>query len=128
MIGLYRDPHGQNIIDPYKSDETEAGKTLTTLQSKVTLLERRLTELQVCFVSKWLRVNVGPSVIQLKLEAETQVSTLLGSPLLYYTGPSEKRTTSLQRTDHLPLIDFTIELLHFERPRSGDLSTSYNGH
>ena len=27
-------------------------------------------------------------------------------------GPSEKRTTSVQQTDHLPLIDFAIELLH----------------
>ena len=38
-------------------------------------------------------------------------------------GPSEKRTTSLQRTAHLPPIDFTIELIHFEPPRSGHLST-----
>ena len=29
-------------------------------------------------------------------------------------GPSEKRTTSVQRTAHLPPIDFTIELIHFE--------------
>ena len=34
-------------------------------------------------------------------------------------GPSEKWTTSLQRTAHLPLIDFTIELIHYEPPRSG---------
>ena len=43
-------------------------------------------------------------------------------------GPSEKRTTSLQRTAHLPMIDFTIELIHFEPPRSGHLSTPNNGH
>ena len=43
-------------------------------------------------------------------------------------GPSEKRTTSLQRTAHLPPIDFTIELINFEPPRSGHLSTPNNGH
>ena len=43
-------------------------------------------------------------------------------------GPSEKRTTSLQRTAHLPPIDFTIELIHYEPPRSGHLSTPNNGH
>ena len=43
-------------------------------------------------------------------------------------GPSEKQTTSVQRTAHLPLIDFTIELIHFEPPRSGHLSTLNNGH
>ena len=43
-------------------------------------------------------------------------------------GPSEKRTTSVQRTAHLPPIDFTIELIHFEPPRSGHLSTPNNGH
>ena len=43
-------------------------------------------------------------------------------------GPSEKRTTSVQRMDHLPPIDFTIELIHFEPPRSGHLSTPNNGH
>ena len=43
-------------------------------------------------------------------------------------GPSEKRTTSVQRTDHLPPIDFTIELIHFEPPRNGHLSTPNNGH
>ena len=43
-------------------------------------------------------------------------------------GPSEKRTTSLQRTAHLPPIDFTIELIHFEPPRSGHLLTPNNGH
>ena len=43
-------------------------------------------------------------------------------------GPSEKRTSSLQRTAHLPPIDFTIELIHFEPPRSGHLSTPNNGH
>ena len=44
------------------------------------------------------------------------------------SGPSEKRTTSVQRTAHLPPIDFTIELIHFEPPRSGHLSTPNNGH
>jgi len=44
------------------------------------------------------------------------------------SGPSEKRTTSLQRTAHLPPIDFTIELIHYEPPRSGHLSTPNNGH
>ena len=43
-------------------------------------------------------------------------------------GPSEKQTTSLQRTAHLPPIDFTIELIHYEPPRSGHLSTPNNGH
>ena len=43
-------------------------------------------------------------------------------------GPSEKRTTSVQRTAHLPPIDFTIQLLHFKPPRSGHLSTPNNGH
>ena len=38
-------------------------------------------------------------------------------------GPSEKRTTSLQRTAHLPPIDFTIELIHYEPPRSGHLNS-----
>jgi len=43
-------------------------------------------------------------------------------------GPSEKRTTSLQRTAHLPPIDFTIELIHYKPPRSRHLSTPNNGH
>ena len=43
-------------------------------------------------------------------------------------GPSEKRTTSLQQTAHLPPIDSTIELIHFEPPRSGHFSTPKNGH
>ena len=43
-------------------------------------------------------------------------------------GPSEKRTTSVQQTTRLPPIDFTIEILHFEPPRSGHLSTPNNGH
>ena len=42
-----------------------------------------------------------------------------------HNGPSERRTTSLQRTGHLTPIDFTIELIHFEPPRSGHLSTPY---
>ena len=34
-------------------------------------------------------------------------------------------TTSVQRTNHLPPIDFirTIELIHFETPRSGHLNS-----
>ena len=36
-------------------------------------------------------------------------------------GPSEKRTTSVQRTTHLPPIDFTIELIHYDPLRSGHL-------
>ena len=44
------------------------------------------------------------------------------------SGPSEKRTTSLQRTAHLPPIDFIIELIHYKPPRSGHLSTPNNGH
>ena len=43
-------------------------------------------------------------------------------------GPSEKWTTSVQRTAHLPPIDFTIELIHYEPPRSGHLSIPNNGH
>ena len=43
-------------------------------------------------------------------------------------GLSEKRTTSVQRTAHLLPIDFTIELIHFEPPRIGHLSTLNNGH
>ena len=39
-------------------------------------------------------------------------------------GPSEKRTTSVQQTPHLPPIDFAIELIHFEPPRSGHLSNA----
>ena len=40
--------------------------------------------------------------------------------------PSEKQTTSLQQMDHLPPIDFTIELICFKPPRSGHLSTPYS--
>ena len=39
-------------------------------------------------------------------------------------GPSKKQTTSLQRMAHLPQLDFTIELIHFEPPRSGHLTLS----
>ena len=42
--------------------------------------------------------------------------------------PSEKRSTSVQRTAHLPPIDFTIELIYYEPPRSGHLWTPNNGH
>ena len=34
-------------------------------------------------------------------------------------GPSEKRTTSVQRTDQMPPIDASIEIIHFKPPRSG---------
>ena len=43
-------------------------------------------------------------------------------------GPSEKRTTSVQWTAHLHLIDFTTEQIHFEPPRNGHLSTLNNRH
>ena len=39
-----------------------------------------------------------------------------------------KWTTYVQRTTHLPPIDFTIELMHYEPPRSGHLSTPNNKH
>ena len=42
-------------------------------------------------------------------------------------GPSAKQATSLQWTAHLPPNDFTIELIHFELPRSRHLSTPNNG-
>jgi len=45
-----------------------------------------------------------------------------------FYGPSEKWTTSIQQTAHLPPIDFTIKLIHYEPPRSGHLSTPNNGH
>ena len=38
-------------------------------------------------------------------------------------GCSEKRTTSVQRTAHLPPIAFTIELIHYEPSRSGHLNS-----
>ena len=42
------------------------------------------------------------------------------------TDPTKIRLSlSVQRTDHLPPIDFTIELKHFEPLRSRHL---YNGH
>ena len=43
-------------------------------------------------------------------------------------GPSEKQTTSVHWTDHFAPIDFTIELINFEPPRSRHLSTPSNGH
>ena len=46
----------------------------------------------------------------------------------FNNGPSEMRTTSLQQTPHLPLIDFAIELIHYEPLRSGYLLTQNNGH
>ena len=38
-------------------------------------------------------------------------------------GPSEKWTTSVQRTANLPLIDFTIELIHFESEKRTPLNS-----
>ena len=43
------------------------------------------------------------------------------------TDPPKSRQL-LYRTDHLPPIDFTTELIHFKPPRSGHLSTPNNGH
>ena len=55
--------------------------------------------------------------------------SLTVKPLI--TNPP-KRTTSVQRRDRsdLPPINFTIELhvIHFEPPKSGQLSTPNNGH
>ena len=42
--------------------------------------------------------------------------------------PSKKQTTVGQWTDHLPSIEFTIELIHFKPPRNKHLSTPKNGH
>ena len=44
--------------------------------------------------------------------------------LLHYNktsnnGPSQKQTTSVQQMAHLPPIDFTIELIHFEPAKTG---------
>ena len=60
----------------------------------------------------WTRVGHAPS----KTSIYSKTSN---------NGPSQKRTTSLQRTAHLSPIDFTI---HFEPPRSGHPSTPNNGH
>ena len=54
-----------------------------------------------------------------------------GNKVIQQNGPSEKAdnlTISVQRTAYLPPIDFTIELIHFEPPRSGHLSTPNNRH
>ena len=37
-------------------------------------------------------------------------------------GPSEKQTTSVQRTAHLPPIDLTIELIYISNPQEADTS------
>ena len=37
-------------------------------------------------------------------------------------GPCEKRTTSVQRTVHLPPIDFTVELIHISNLQEADTS------
>ena len=51
MIGLYRDPHGENIFEISKSmntsNATEAGGTTATLRKKVSELERELTQVGV---------------------------------------------------------------------------------
>ena len=44
------------------------------------------------------------------------------------TDPPKSGQPLYSNTDHLPPIDFTIELIHFEPPRSGHLSTPNNGH
>ena len=61
------------------------------------------------------------------------IATVLGCFLLASSKTSnntlkrsEKWTTSLQQTDHLPPTDFTIDLIHFEPPRSGHPSTPYS--
>ena len=69
------------------------------------------------FVGKWAEWPTGRFSTETRIYSKTSNS-----------GPSEKRTTSVQRTAHLPPIDFTIELIHFEPPRSGHLSTPNNGH
>ena len=40
--------------------------------------------------------------------------------------PYKKQTTSVEQTARLPLIAFTIELIHFKSQRSGHLSTPNN--
>ena len=48
MIGLYRDPHGENIFKSMNtSNATEAGGTTATLRKKVSELERELTQVGV---------------------------------------------------------------------------------
>ena len=42
-------------------------------------------------------------------------------------GLSERRTTSVQRTNSVPPIALPIEIVHSEPPRSGHLSTPDNG-
>ena len=51
---------------------------------------------------------------------------------MYYSetsnnGLSERQTTSVQRTNSMPLIAFPIEIVHLEPPRSGHLSTMDKG-
>ena len=41
--------------------------------------------------------------------------------------PSERRTTSVQRTNPMPPIAISIEITHLKLPRSGHLSTPNNG-
>ena len=43
------------------------------------------------------------------------------------SGLSEKRTTSVRRTNPMPPITLPIEIVHLEPPRSGHLSTPDNG-
>ena len=42
-------------------------------------------------------------------------------------GLSERRTTSVQRTNSMPPIALPIEIVHLEPPSSGHLSTPDNG-
>ena len=44
-----------------------------------------------------------------------------------YKGLSERRTTSVQHTNSLPLIALSIKIVHLECTRSGHLSTLDSG-
>ena len=100
-----------------------------------------------CQVSNWRNLAYVASALQQQQTDNhhpSQSSVCTGTKCLRYTpdsysacavktsndGPSEERTTSLQRTAHLPPIDFTIELIHvhYKPPRNGHLSTPNNGH
>ena len=84
------------------------------------------TCIATCMV--WLyRALIHLHLLQIKLELSPYLSSLVDSKTSD-NGPSEKRTTSVQWTAHLPPIAFTIEIAHFEPPRSGHLSTPNNRH
>ena len=61
-----------------------------------------------------------------KLINSTSISTV--KLLITDLPKSGQPSSSVQWTAHLPPIDFTIKLIHFEPPRSGHLSTPSNGH